>query len=149
AVHLGPTFVVTSSLTKVYGLGGLRCGWVLAEPELARRLWRLSDLHDNNAPFVSQQLSHIAFSELPALADRAHALLDANRALADAFFGARRDLEVVRPPHGTIVFPRLVTGDVDALCARLRDRYETTVVPGRFFELPSHFRLGLGGATAD
>ncbi len=28
--HLGPEFVVTSSLTKVYGLSGLRCGWILA-----------------------------------------------------------------------------------------------------------------------
>ena len=34
--HLGPEFVVTSSLTKVYGVSGLRCGWILAEPELAR-----------------------------------------------------------------------------------------------------------------
>src|SRR5439155_1624570 len=86
---------------------------------------------------------------LSALRDRARTLLDANRALVDDFLAARRDLEAVRPPHGTIVFPRLVAGDVDALCARLRDHYETTVVPGRFFELPSHFRLGLGGPTAD
>ncbi len=34
--HLGPQFVVTSSLTKVYGVSGLRCGWILAEPDLAR-----------------------------------------------------------------------------------------------------------------
>ena len=149
AIHLGPTFVVTNSLTKVYGLGGLRCGWVLAELELARRMWRLSDLHDNNAPFATQQLSLLAFGELSALRDRARTLLDANRALVDDFLAARRDLEAVRPPHGTIVFPRLLAGDVDALCARLRDHYETTIVPGRFFELPSHFRLGLGGPTAD
>ena len=44
AFHLGPEFVVTNSLTKVYGLSGLRCGWVLAEPELARRMWLLNDL---------------------------------------------------------------------------------------------------------
>ena len=30
--HLGPNFVVTSSLTKVYGVSGLRCGWILAQP---------------------------------------------------------------------------------------------------------------------
>ena len=38
AVHLGPEFVCTNSLTKVYGLSGLRCGWILAEPELAERM---------------------------------------------------------------------------------------------------------------
>ena len=42
--HLGPQFVVTSSLTKVYGVSGLRCGWILAEPALARAMWRLNDL---------------------------------------------------------------------------------------------------------
>jgi aspartate/methionine/tyrosine aminotransferase len=150
AIHLGPSFVVTTSLTKVYGLGGLRCGWVLADPELARRMWRIADLHDNNAPFVSQQLSVIAFATLAALGERARTLLDANRALVDAFLDDRPDLEAVRPAHGTIVFPRLRDGgDAAALCARLRERFETVVVPGRFFERPSHFRLGLGGATAD
>src|SRR6267143_46011 len=45
-VHLGPMFIATSSLTKGYGLSGLRCGWILAEPELAQRLWRLKDIFD-------------------------------------------------------------------------------------------------------
>ena len=44
AYHLGPEFIVTSSLTKVYGLSGLRCGWILADPDLARAMWRLNDL---------------------------------------------------------------------------------------------------------
>src|SRR5262249_19041813 len=39
ALRLGPTFVVTGSLTKVYGLSGLRCGWILAETSLARQIW--------------------------------------------------------------------------------------------------------------
>lgn len=39
--YLGDNFVVTSSLTKAYGLSGLRCGWILAPAELAKRIWRL------------------------------------------------------------------------------------------------------------
>src|SRR6266513_4308470 len=38
SVSLGPQFIATSSLTKGYGLSGLRCGWILAEPELAQRM---------------------------------------------------------------------------------------------------------------
>src|ERR1051325_526801 len=49
--HLDPrTFVVTNSLTKAYGLSGIRCGWVLAEPKLARRIWRIMDLYDGISP---------------------------------------------------------------------------------------------------
>ncbi|MCA1636460.1 MAG: pyridoxal phosphate-dependent aminotransferase, partial [Acidobacteria bacterium] len=42
AFHLGEEFITTNSLTKVYGLSGLRCGWVLAAPELAQRMWLLN-----------------------------------------------------------------------------------------------------------
>jgi len=44
-------------------------------------------------------------------------------------------------------FPRLARGNVDELCSRLRERYETTVVPGRFFEMPQHFRVAVGCPT--
>jgi aspartate/methionine/tyrosine aminotransferase len=144
AFHLGKSFVVTSSLTKVYGLSGLRCGWILAEPSLARRIWRLGDLHENHTPYVAQQLSVIALAELPSLRQRTRLLLDGNRALLDRFFDGRADLAVTRPRWGTIAFPRLVGGDVERLCARLRERYDTAVVPGRFFERPEHFRVGIG-----
>jgi aspartate/methionine/tyrosine aminotransferase len=146
ALHLGPTFVVTNSLTKVYGLSGLRCGWILAEPALARRIWRLDDLFANHTPFVGLQLSARALPRLPALRAEARAQLDAHRALVDEFFAGRDDVAVTRPRHGTIVFPRLVRGEVERLCTRLR-ALGGGVVPGRFFDAPAHFRLGLGVKT--
>jgi histidinol-phosphate/aromatic aminotransferase/cobyric acid decarboxylase-like protein len=39
-VHLGQAFVATGSLTKAYGLS-LRCGWIIADTGLARRIWRM------------------------------------------------------------------------------------------------------------
>src|SRR5262249_8638436 len=148
AARLGPEFVVTSSLSKVYGLSGLRCGWILAEPSLARRIWRLTELFDNHSPLVAQQLSVIALGELPRLAERARALVETNRALANRFFDGRSDLEGVRPGFGTVVFLRWKRGHADRLCALLRERYQTSVVPGSFFGLPDHFRIGLGCDTA-
>ena len=38
-------------------------------------------------------------------------------------------------------------GSVDALCELLRRDFETTVVPGRFFEMPDRFRIGVGITT--
>jgi aspartate/methionine/tyrosine aminotransferase len=149
AAHLSPTFVTTNSLTKVYGLSGLRCGWVVAEPALAERMWRLIDLHHNNDVLIAQQLSAIAFERLASLRARARTLLEANRALVDPFISAHADRLsfAVNPRHGSILFPRLAGGGVDRLCALLRERYETTVVPGHFFEMPEHFRIGIGCAT--
>jgi aspartate/methionine/tyrosine aminotransferase len=74
-------------------------------------------------------------------------LLDRNRGLLNAFLDTREDLEVVRAEFGTVVFPRVRSGDSEALCRLLREKYETSVVPGAFFELPAHFRLGIAVAT--
>lgn len=149
AARLGPEYVVASSLTKAYGLNGLRCGWVLAEPALARRIWRLTDLFHVIPAHPAERLSVVALARLDRIADRARALLAANRALLHRFLDGRDDLEAVRPRYGTLVFPRWRGGDTDRLCDHLRARHETTVVPGRFFGLPEHFRIGIGGPTPD
>jgi hypothetical protein len=147
AAHLGPEFLVTSSLTKAYGLSGLRCGWAIAEPSLAWRMWRLNDLFGVVPAHPAERLSVLALDRLPRIAARARAVLEANRDGVNAFLAARPDLECAPVDAGMIAFPRLLRGDVDALCDRLRERHETTVVPGRFFGTPLHFRLALGCPT--
>jgi aspartate/methionine/tyrosine aminotransferase len=141
-------FVVTNSLTKVYGLSGLRCGWILAGPELARKMWLLNDLYGVNAAHPAERMSIIAFDHLSQFRDRACQLLTANRALLDAFLHSRNDLDCFRPPSGTVAFPRLRNGDSEYFFKLLREKYETSVVPGSFFEMPQHFRIGIGGDTA-
>jgi aspartate/methionine/tyrosine aminotransferase len=147
AFSLGETFVVTSSLTKAYGLSGLRCGWILAMPELSRRIWLLNDLFAATGAHPAERMSVVAFDHLPQFRERARALLATNRALLDSFLESRPDLACFRPLAGTVVFPRLLKGDPEALFKLLREKYETSVVPGTFFERPRHFRLGIGGET--
>ena len=140
-------FVVTNSLTKAYGLSGLRCGWVLADPDLARRMWRIDDLFAANPPHVAEQLSAMALDHLPRVAARARALLEENRRIVNDFYESRTDLDWARLDYGMTTFPRLKSGSVEDLCQRLRERYETTVVPGRFFEMPGYFRVAVGCPT--
>ena len=144
AAHLGPEFVVTSSLTKAYGLSGLRCGWAVADRALAHRMWRLNDLFGVNAAHPAERLSVVALDHLPRIASRARRILETNADGANAFLAARPDLACSRVDGGMIAFPRLLRGDVETLCRLLRERHETTVVPGRFFGAPAHFRLALG-----
>lgn len=145
AVHLGPEFVVTSSLTKGYGLSGLRCGWIFAEASLTERMWRLNDLFAATPVHVGERLSVIALRQLDRLAAHAKARLDMNRAMLNQFLDSREDLEAIRPEKGSIMFPRVKNGRAGELFESLREKYETSVVPGRFFEMPDHFRIGMGG----
>jgi aspartate/methionine/tyrosine aminotransferase len=149
AAHLGPEFVITNSLTKVYGLSGLRCGWILAEPEVAERMWRLNDLFGVNQAHQAERLGCIAFDHLDEVLGETPAMLASNRATFDAFVASRNDLQCAPATYGITSFPRWLGGDTQRLDDHLRDRYDAAVVPGRWFEMPDHFRIGFGMSPGD
>jgi aspartate/methionine/tyrosine aminotransferase len=144
AFHLGPAFVSTNSLTKVYGLSGLRCGWVLADAELTKKMLRLNDLFGVNNPYVTDQISCVALAKLPQIAKWSRELLAHNMALANEFLAATPELIAEPLRVGTVLFPR-VQFSVDKFCRFLRDNYETVVTPGAFFGAPDRLRIGVGG----
>ncbi|HEY6251545.1 MAG TPA: pyridoxal phosphate-dependent aminotransferase, partial [Candidatus Angelobacter sp.] len=142
-------FLVASSLTKAYGLSGVRCGWVLAPPELAERMWHINDLHGSTFTHPGELLSVIALAKLPQIAERMKALLDENRKVLRQFLSSHPQLDYQWPEYGTIVFPRLHHGQAETFCQRLRQEFDTSVAPGRFFECSDRFRIGVGGATEE
>jgi hypothetical protein len=147
AFHLGTNFVVTSSLTKAYGLSGIRCGWVLAQPDLVRRMWEIVDFTYGSPVHPAELLAVIALDNLKRIRDRARSLLQTNRQLINEFLAGHSALDCEPSRLGTTIFPRLRAGRTEEFVKILRDRFETSVVPGDFFEQPQHFRIGLGGAT--
>ena len=147
AFHLGPNFVVTSSLTKAYGLSGIRCGWVLAEPELVRRMWQVVDFTYGSPVHPAECIAVVALDHLDRIRDRARNLLETNRVLVNEFLSAHPELVCAPSRFGTTIFPRLKSGRTADFVTLLRDRFETSVVPGEFFEQDQHFRLGFCGST--
>jgi len=147
AFHLGANFVVTSSLTKAYGLSGIRCGWILAEPELVRRMWQVVDFTYGSPVHPAELLAIIALDNLAKVRERARTLLERNRVLLNEFLARHPELDCELSRFGTTVFPRFRKGRTAELVRVLRDRFETSVVPGEFFEQPEHFRIGICGAT--
>ena len=146
AVHLGPQFVVTSSLTKVYGLDGLRCGWALATPKLATAMWRLQDFFGVNGAIPAEKISVAAFQHIDRFAARTEKIIASNRPRVERFMKVHQDyLDWAPPAAGPVCFPRLRRGSATELAERLRRDYNTQIIPGHFFEMPRHFRLGFGG----
>ena len=149
AFHLGQHFLVASSLTKTYGLSGLRCGWVLAAPELAERMWHQNDLFGNIPAHITEQLSVCALDNLERISARAKALLATNWKILDSFLAKHPELDVVRPLGGAFIFPRVPSDDGDGFCKLLREKYETSAVSGSFFEMPDRIRIGIGNASSE
>src|SRR3984893_419815 len=145
--HLGPNFVVTSSLTKVYGVSGLRCGWILARPDLAWKMRRLNDLYSATAVYAGQLLAVAVFKHLNRLREKARRIVDADRKLLRDFLVKQPGLSAVWTDSGTTSFVQLEEGNADDFLERLRTKFDTSAVPGRFFEMPDHFRIGMGVNT--
>lgn len=147
AARLAPNILISNSMTKTYGLDTLRMGWVLAEPALAERGRRLSDLYTNNMAHPSERLATLALARADAILSGVNALLAQHIAIVDDFVRTHARLSWVRPRAGTCGMVRLEGDNVDELTDRLARDHATGIVPGRFFNAPSHFRLAWGVDT--
>jgi len=141
-----PGIIATSSLTKAYGMGGLRAGWAVAPPAVVRRAYEVLDYLAVEQPFVADALTLRALERREALAARARAIRDENLPLVQAWASGRKDGLFLTPDGGFIGLYELPRGwTSEALEAPLRAQ-DTAVAPGHFFGLPRHARIGFGGA---
>ena len=147
--HLGPDFVVTSSLTKVYGVSGLRCGWILAQPDLAWKMHRLNDLYSATPVFPGELLSVAAFQHLDLLRERARRIVGGRSQIASRF--SRTAIEPFRRLDrvGHHIIPAIARSGKRGRISwsACGSKFDTSAVPGRFFEMPDHFRIGMGVNT--
>src|SRR5262249_4610484 len=109
-VHAGPNVLTTNSLTKAYGLDGLRAGWILGPPAAIARAGRINDLMSNNSVAPGEQLALAAFRQHASIDRRAHGFLDPNLARVRAFMAREPRLQCVVPEFGGIAFPKLPRG---------------------------------------
>jgi aspartate/methionine/tyrosine aminotransferase len=146
AASFSEGLISTSSLTKSYGLNGLRCGWAVVPPGMSLRLRQVRDVVDGVGSAPVDRLSALAFSQLARLGERARAHVRGNLELMREFLAGQPALETNVPVDATIVFPRLRgVESADAFCDHLFTEHGVAVLPGRFFGAPAHFRVSVAG----
>lgn len=140
--------IITSGLSKAYGLPGLRLGWVVGPPSVAQALWGVHDYTTIGPGALSDVVARIALS--PAgrgrLLARTQGIVRTNYPLVRDWLAARNGaFDHVPPEAGAIVFVRY-HHDINssALVERLRVEQGVLVVPGDHFEMDRHLRIGFG-----
>ncbi len=86
----------------------------------------------------------MALENLDTIRDRSRKIVEADRALLHEFLARQEAVSAPRTEFGTTAILHLENGNIDDFLTRLRTKYETSVVPGSFFGLPNHFRIGMG-----
>jgi aspartate/methionine/tyrosine aminotransferase len=144
----GPRVMVTGGLSKVYGLPGLRVGWLVAPPERARAALELKDYTTIAPATLSDLLAEIALERRDELLKRARFLItDRWPALENWAVSHSRELHWTPPQAGAICFfSYKFPIESMAFVDRLIRGYSTMVVPGVHFRAERHLRIGFGMA---
>ena len=143
--------ITFGTLSKVYGLPGLRVGWCLAAPDVLDQLVRLRDY---TTLALSPLIEFVATRAIengdlllkPRLAQARH-----NLQLLLSWVNDHSEFVSMVPPHGGVcVFLRLHTvDDVEDFCRKLADEHSVLLIPGTSFGCSNHVRLGFGCSTSD
>jgi len=143
---LSPRWVTTSTLTKSYGLGSLRIGWVAGAPAALERCAAAQDALSVEPAGPSLALALALVPHLDRLRERARAILAANHARWRRLVADGMPCDAGVPSRGTTTFVHLPgPAGGDAFAAFAAERFELLVVPGRFFGEPRGVRVALGG----
>lgn len=144
------TAVSLGVMSKTYGLPGLRIGWIATHNQ--KILERMAAYKDytticNSAP--SEFLAELGLRHRETLAKRNLELVTRNLALLDRFFATNGGrFSWVRPQAGPVAFPKLLQGNIDALCHDAVPKAGVLLLPGTLFDDTSnHFRIGFGRAN--
>lgn len=135
--------VVTGSLTKFHGLGGLKIGWIVADEVFLERVNEVfAYLPVRSGP--SEALARRALANADVIAERTREHLRANHDLLRSFVADRDDVSGRVFEDAPFAFLAHESADGDAVVDAAWER-DLLVVPGRFFEDDERFRVSLGG----
>jgi aspartate/methionine/tyrosine aminotransferase len=144
--------LVTSGLSKAYGLPGLRIGWVVGPPATIEALWGVHDYTTIAPGALSDRLARIALApgRRERLLARTRGMIRANYPLVRKWIERRAPaLSHVPPQAGAIVFIRYTYRiNSTALTDRLRQEQSVLVVPGDHFNMDGYLRIGFGSDPA-
>ncbi|MGB2714864.1 MAG: aminotransferase class I/II-fold pyridoxal phosphate-dependent enzyme [Vicinamibacterales bacterium] len=141
--------VVTSGLSKAYGLPGLRIGWIVSSPDLIAELWGFHDYTTIAPGAMSDLLARMALApeRRERILARTRGIISTNYAIVRRWIERREAALWHAPPQaGAIAFVRYAhkVGSTE-LVERLRDEQSVLVVPGDHFDMDGYLRIGFGG----
>ena len=146
----GPHGVSTTSLTKAYGLAGLRFGWIAGPEPVVSRAWRWKDYTTISPSLFGQHVAKQALGRRePRILEENRELAATNRAIVADWLD-RHDLDW-HDPVGVNGFVSVPDGfdDAEAFCRTVVEAESVVLAPGTLFDYPDRFRIGFGLPTEE
>jgi aspartate/methionine/tyrosine aminotransferase len=154
AATYGDNVISISSLSKTYGLPGLRIGWIICHD---RRLMETflaakEQIHICGSP-LDEEVAFRYMRQRERHFQRITRDIREKFAIVKTWMQGQDDLEWIEPGGGCVCFPRIKRPgqtDIDRFYRVLLEKYGTYTGPGHWFEMPGHYmRIGFGWPAAD
>jgi hypothetical protein len=150
ARKLGPNVLAAGSLTKCYGLGPHRVGWLLGPADVLERAQAAMIAACGHLPTAHAAWGALALGRVDVLAERTKARMRGRREVVDAWMRARPDLRWSMPDRGIFGFVEHTrAGDLTPTIEAGIAPHEVIVAAGAFFGVPHGFRLSWAQAGDD
>jgi aspartate/methionine/tyrosine aminotransferase len=153
AASIGPHVVAVGSLSKAYGMPGIRTGWILcSDTQLMETFLAAKEQVCLTGSVVDEEIALRVLQARDRWLPACRAKILESFGVTRAWMGTRADMEWVEPTGGAVCFPRMrpeARIDTDRFYRTLRDQFGTMVGPGHWFEQPpSYMRIGFGWPQA-
>ena len=137
--------IAVGSITKCFGVIGLRMGWIAASQQLIAKICDFRDYLTHTLSPISDYLAALALENAPALIEHYIAILQKNTSELISSFREIPGLSVVPPEGGIVAFPHYEY-DISSedFASGLLKQQNVFVLPGNAFETERHFRINLG-----
>jgi aspartate/methionine/tyrosine aminotransferase len=149
AATLSPKVVSISTMSKCYGLPGIRIGWLATlDPFLLSATLAIREQGSITNNAVGEEVAIHVLGDKDRYLGDAKRRIENNLKVVSGWMGDQDDFEWIAPEAGVVCFPRIkahVDVEPETLYRRLAEEYKTFVLPGRCFEMDErHFRIGFG-----
>jgi hypothetical protein len=146
AHDLGDKVISVGTMSKPFGLPGLRVGWLVANPELVAACWGLRDYVSLSPSGISDAIARTAIEQRERILPRNSAIIAENMSAATAWFRQNADIVSWQPPRAGLL--AMMRYNLDTPSTELADRLAQDVrvmlAPGSAFGLEHHLRIGVG-----
>ncbi len=150
AACLSKRAISVTTMSKAYGVPGIRIGWVAADPCIVDQVRAVREQITICNSVIGEKIAFEVLKRKAALIPPARKLLVQNLARVRTWIEGCPSLEWIEPRAGVVGFPRLASGaSSEPLCRLLVEKYKTFTVPGYVFQMPEYFRIGFGIEPAE